>query len=606
MKKVFYIPESAFVFDIKKCVKGSTNHVTKKKRERAFYLLSAFWVILNNNYMDFQRDKSGGVWISSSILNAISSDFKEFFDKLCKVNEKRYINNYNVHFFQTNHGLLLKNQHYYKINSCSGESGNRMKLVAYEEGTPRYEKINNILQRVKNYTKRARISGRNNLRKSEDEVSKKYYEMEIDERKAVSALEMRYGITLGEALHYSASEKCAKNKEAMIKSHKAKMFCQQYNQIKNFNLNYYNTTAKFGRIYTGMHNLVKEVRNFLYNKENGHMVEVYDMHGAHVVGWFTMCSSYEKMRGNALLSSTYTDYILNPEDDPYRFALRGKFKDDRTTVKKAVLSYVFASYKDCTYRGRFIARMRKVGNYDEMVKFCEAYNSIMGLYDFNTMTDGMIKDILSDIKFTPSIYFVLTGKRYNYLSFYNSYGRYKSVDSKRALKDLERGCLDFGVFSILVDVAYKAMLQYHVEQCLEEVFGKSSVSTCIGVKKYFRDKSKGIKDYISSVLKGSKTKLSECLSGNTPNASIMCQIAEGWTMFDNVVPELIEKTGCEDIITLHDAILVPEDVARKIDVKKLNLKVMLTFIANVEYAFNHIADYFRGNIDAPFSYGRAA
>ena len=605
MKRAFYIPESAFVFDIKKCVKGSTNHVTNKKRERAFYLLSAFWVILNDNYMEFQKDKSGGVWISSSILNAISSDFKELFDKLCKVNEKRYINNYNMHFFQTNHGLLLKNQHYYKINSCSGESGNRVKLVEYEEGTSTYEKINVILQRVKSHIKRARISGKNNLRKSEDEVSKRYYEMEIDEKKAVSALEMRYGLTLGEALHYN-SEKCGKSKDAMAKSHKAKMFCQQYNQIKNFNLNYYNTTAKFGRIYTGMHNLVKEVRNFLYNKTNGHMVEVYDMHGAHVVGWFTMCASYEKMRGNNCLSSIYTNYITNPEEDPYRFALRGKFKDDRTTVKKAVLSYVFASYKDCTYRGRFIARMKKAGNYDEMVKFCETYNSVMGLYDADTMNDGMIKDVLSDINITPSIYFVLTGKKYNSLTFYNSYGKYKSVDSKRAIKDMEKGYLDLSVFSILVDVAYKSMLQYHVEKCLEEVFGSYAIATCIGVKKYFRDKSNGIKDYISSAMKGSKAKLRDCLSGNTPNASIMCQIAEGWTMFDNVVPELIEKTGCADVITLHDAILVPEDVARKIDVKKLNFKVMSMFIVNVEYAFNHIADYFRGNIDAPFSYRRVA
>ena len=425
--------------------------------------------------------------------------------------------------------------------------------------------------------------------------------MEIDEKKAVSALESRYGLTLGEAERYNSLENCS-NKAVMARTHKAKVFCQQYNQIKNFNLNYYSTTAKFGRIYTGMHNLVKEVRNFLYNDDKRHMVEVYDMHGAHIVGWFTMCASYEKMRGNNNLSSVYSDYILNPESDPYRFAMSGKFKNDRATVKQAVLSYVFASYKDCTYRGKFIARIKKANNYDEMFKFCTEFNNLMSMYDVDAMNDVMLRDVLSDIKFSSDIYYVLTGKHYKHLCLYNGNGKYKSVDSRCAQKDMERGCLDFNVFSVLVDVAYKSMLQYHVEKCLEEAFGSSAVSTCINVKKYFRDKAKGIKESIGSMLKGSKVKLKDCLAGSTPNASIMCQIAEGWTMFDNIVPELIEKTGCSDVVTLHDAILVPEDVASKIDVKKLNFKVMSTFIANVEYAFNHIADYFKGNIDAPFSY----
>ena len=599
--KVFYVPESAFKRDIKKCITGSTNYSKNKKRQKIFYLLSAFWILLNDDCFGFHKDKSGGTWIATELIkNSLDRKFIEVFNNLCKLNNKRYINKCSMQFFQTLGGLLLKNQHYYKINMCSGIRGQHMQLTAIQEGTEDYNQINSILIRVQKHLDNSRKSGRKNLRKSEDEISKRYYEMTIDEGKAVSALEERYGISFADALHYNSLDSKSKNKNVLLKCHKANLFYQQYNQLKNFNRQYYGVTAKFGRIYTGLHNLARDVRNYLCDNKNEKMVEVYDMHGAHVVGWFAMCSSYEKRNGNSALSDVYTNYIMNAENDPYRFAMKGVFENKRSTVKMAVLSYVFAGYADCKYRGSFIARMKKEGNYNQMLSFCEAFNSIRESFDVLSMPNDMMKSVFSDVMITPDIYFVLTGKRINKLTFYNCCGKYKSISSTGAQYDINRGFIDLSVFCNLVDVAYKSMLQYHVEKCLEDEFGSSSISTCMSVKQYFRDKSRGIKDYIMSVLGFKNRKnLSEC---STPNASIMCQISEGWTMFDNIIPELEEKLGCKEIITLHDAILVPEGVVDKINVKELNKNVMQIFIANVEYAFNHITEYFKGDIDAPFSY----
>jgi hypothetical protein len=72
-------------------------------------------------------------------------------------------------------------------------------------------------------------------------------------------------------------------------------------------------------------------------------------------------------------------------------------------------------------------------------------------------------------------------------------------------------------------------------------------------------------------------------------------------MFESIVPDLVKKTECREIVTLHDAIFVPESIVSKINVEELNFKVMSAYIVNVEYVFEHIDEYFSCYLNAPLS-----
>ena len=602
-KKSYSVPMIAFESDIKKCIKGSTNYMTKKKREKALNQLCAFWIMLSTNQIDSFKDKEDAVWVSSVVMKAIGFDFKKLFDKLHKINKNRYVIKRDLNFFQVRKGFLPRFINYYKIVNGAGELGKPFKFTEVEEDTEQYCKINDILNHVEEAIKKEILFGQNNLRPSENEVSKRYYEMTLDEEKSIAMLEMRYGISLADALYYKEHKDKSKNKDILQKQHKADVFYSQYEKIKLFNKHFYKTTAKFGRIYTGLHNLIKEVRNCLYNSKHERMVELWDMHGAHIVGFLSMCSSYEKMFGNSKRASMYSDYILDVDKDPYRFALIGRFEKERDVVKDAVFAFAFASYQACTYRGKFIVRMKEMKNYDEVLDTCVAFKNVMETYDTLNMSKSLLKSVFSDVKFSPEFYYVVTGYKINSLSLYNGGGvNYSSIDNNKAKADIKNGVFDLSVFSNLIDSAYTSMLHYHIEKCFIKQFGYDSLATCTGIRIYFRDKSKKIKDKVNSIIKKNNSEVSFDDKGNTPNASVMCQIAEGWTLFDNVVPELVENTGCKDIVTFHDAILVPKSVARKVNVKELNIKVLTMFIANVEYIFKHVDEYFNGEIEAPFSY----
>ena len=588
---MFNIPESAFTFDIKKCVKGSTNKITRQKRERAFYMMSAFWVLLNSDYIAFPKDDNG-IWLSFSVAEALGKDFIDLFDKLSEYNNKRYKKSYKMQYIQIKDKLKLIKKHYYKINSCSGEIGNKLKCVAITEDDPRYEKIKVRLDRVKASMDKASRFDKRNLRENETKIADRYRDMHIDEEKAVGILEAKYGLSLQEAMQYKNMEKDTENKAVLLKCHKAKLFNQQYSIIKNFNAGTYRVTAKYGRLFTGFHSLLKEVRSCLRNKSGEKMVELYDMHGAHTVGWLTMCSCFEDTKN-------YLDYALS-ESDPYRFAVKGAFENNRPVAKTSVMTYVFAGKNDCSYRGTYIARMKEENNYDEMLKFCMDFKNIVDSYDITSLKSSTLNAIFSQINFSPDIWYVLTKRKYDRLSFYNGHS-YKSLDSKSAYRDMDNGRIDVKALMVAVDVAYKAMLQYHVECCLKDTFGSKIIKTCTNIKQYFKNKSDKIVDMIAKYCDSKKSRR-ENAKGNTPNASVMCQIAEGWTLIDNIVPELVKELNCKDIVTLHDAILVPESVAKKVNVRDLNTKVVAMFIANVEYVFKHIDKYFSGKIDAPFSY----
>jgi len=601
----FYIPVSAFIDDINRIkIKGATNKVTRKMRSRVFYMISAFWVLYTTDYIPLRKDKNGA-WLPKVISNALGHDFDSVFEKLQLRNGKRYVKNFGIQSLRLNNRVLRKNKYYYSIKSFAHPRS--LLCEAVSEGSEMYEEIKKIIERVENNLKKSYEANKKYLNENEREFSDRYIELFFDNA-SMEDLEREYGITLSEAKELDAKmkqESCVITDYAQYTN--AKKLLQEYSNFTSFNSNFYNVSFKFGRLYTPLHNASKKLRKHLRNKNGEQMIEVYDMHGAHLVGFFVQCACVARKQGNSKLADSFMNYVENIEEDPYRFALQGGFEDKRDTVKLGVLSYIFASYSDCRYRGLFINRMKDSDSYSDVFNFCEEFSSIYDKYSYcaYTLSKDVLLSVFNDLTYNSKISYVLTGENYKKISFYNA-NSYKTIGSEAGRKDLRKGCVDLKAFDSVVDVSYKAMLQYHVEQCLIKEFGADALYVCTKVKKQFYDKTNAIVDSIVEDIlktnpKAKRVSRRELARGNTPNASVVCQIAEGKTMFESIVPELVKDTGCNEIVTLHDAIFVPESIVSKIDVKELNFKVMSAYIANVEYTFEHIDEYFSCYLNASLS-----
>jgi hypothetical protein len=606
-KRVYSVPVSAFLDDIKRCgIKGSTNRMTNIMRHRAFDMLSVFWIIQTTGM--FLSKGNGCVWISKAVSKEIGTAFDSNFSKLCKLNKSRYERKFGFGSYSTSSGYKYYDTTYYRINSNSGKCGKGFKLEQIDEKHELYEGINHLIEKVERYLQKSKELAKQRLRPSESKFVEKYYSLCLSEENAITILEYKYGISLADAIHYKDLSPENKSKKTLVKIHKAQLFYKQYIEIKKFNSKYYKVTAKYCRIYTELHNVVTEVRDCLCSSTGERMVEVYDMHGAFAVGYFTMCATVASELGYEELANKLKNYTYNLEGDPYRFALKGMFANDRDIAKDATMFYLFSDLAIHNYRSFYIGNMKKMNNYEEMVttckKFldiCERYGSVLDYLDADALDD-----IFSEVDFTPEFWYVLTKKKYNKLSFHNT-EPYKTLRSNPGFEDMNKGGIYFITLKTVVDAVYKAMLHYHIEQCMREEFGDKAVYVSDLILNIFYDKAMKILKPLQERLKRKYPKekvmsLKELAKGNVPNASVVCQVAEGWTMIDNIVPELCDKTGCQDIVTIHDAILVPESIARKINVKELNMKVVSMFIMNVEYAFKHIDAYFNGENEAPFSY----
>lgn len=606
-KKVYSIPVSAFIGDIKRCgIKGSTNRMTNIMRHRAFNMLSALWVIQKTGL--YFNNNDGWVWISKTLSREIGSNFDSNFVKLCKVNKNRYERKVGFDSFSTSYGYKFYETLHYKINSCAGKCGMKLKCEDIDESHELYKDINHILEKVENYIKKSQLEAKTKLRPSEAEFVEKYYDLCINEERAISVLESKYGMSLAEVLHYKNLKVDRKGKKTLLKIHKVDLFYTQYIEMKRFNSNYYRVTSKYCRIYTELHRMITEARNCLCSSTGEKMVELYDMHGAHTTGYFTMCACLAEERGYKTLASKFRDYVYAIDADPYRFAKKGLFEKDRETAKKATMFFIFADLSVCNCRSFYIGNMKKMNNYSEMLflckqvlTICEDYGSVL-----DSLDEPTLNDIFSEVKVTPEFWYVLVQKKFTKISLRN-YGTYTTLNSIASLKDMDKGFADFNSFRNAVDAAYKAMLHYHAEQCLIEEFGKEAFYIYQLLINIFYEKANKIIKPIHEELKRKYPNekimsIKELSKGNVPNVSVVNQVAEGWTMIDNIVPELCDKTGCQDIVTIHDAILVPESIAHKINVKELNMKVVSMFIMNVEYAFKHIDAYFNGETEAPFSY----
>lgn len=603
----FSVPVSAFTVDIKRIkVKGISNRNTKKMREKALYALSALWVILTDNYFDLKATKHG-VWLSKDVCNAISSNFNDIFDKLHAWNSKRYFKTVGIQSVVLSNKKIYKNKYFYKISQYS--SSRPIECTAVKEGTSLYNGIKDALDRVGRTLIKMYEKNKNRHGIAVRSFLAKYEPLVLDTDDVLIKIENEYGMPYIYAKDLEDRYKYGKYTEEESKLISiAQKVTRAYNGMSSFNKNFYNPSFKYGRVYTPLHNLPRFIRDCLKTNNGERMVEVYDMHGAHTVGFLTMCSVWAKDNGYGFISDRIRAYIEDVEADPYRFVLNGLFSDDRDTAKEGTLAYAFAGLVDTKYRGLFIKRMRATGNYKEMIEFCKSYKKIFDEYcsEGITYSEKVLNDLFKNVKITKNISYVITGLRFNKLSYYYSHA-YRTLHSEAGLEDIAKGRVDFNVFSIIVDVAFKAMMQYHVEQCLINTFGSDIIAVCRGIKRLFYDKANKIIDSMVSAIKHSNCSAKlvsrrELAKGNVPNASVVNQAAEGWTMIDNIVPELCDKTGCQDIVTIHDAILVPESIVHKINVKELNMKVVSMFIMNVEYAFKHIDAYFNGETEAPFSY----
>ena len=605
-EKVYYIPVKAFIDDISRCgIKGVNNKTTNILREKALHMLSAFWVIQTTGLFFPKKEK--GVWIASGVAKVMGSHFDDNFIRLRSIKKSRYARYLSAKRFEMQNGAKFIPVIFYEIKTSVG-SGSHIDCVAVKEGSELYKGVTDILNNIQKYLENKKDDWKDKISDNKIKVAERCFTLHMNKNEVSEILKESRGFSFNEADFLMSGVYDNKTTDEYLKYSNVMYIKQLETIVDSFNSGTYQPTFKYERMYTPVCSFPKEIRKCLYNSKNERMVEVYDMKGAHVVGSMMMCASLAKTEGEASVSEKFMNYVIDASKDPYRFAMKGVFERDRESAKDAVMAYVFADSNLCKHRGLSIMRMKDCDNYETVLKACKQFIDIYDTtYNIKNFPSKVLKNLFNKISFSSDVLYVITGHSYKNISFSNAEVSYESLDNALAKKDMLKGNVNLSVFAKAVKFTYNAMLQYHVECCIKEEFGLKSLLIFEKVKQHFQEKSDKLVFLMKEFLKkrGITSNLvssRELAKGNTPNASVMNQVAEGWTMFDNIVPWLVDVTGCEDIITLHDAIIVPESIVHKINVKELNMKVVSMFIMNVEYAFKHIDAYFNGETEAPFSY----
>lgn len=504
---------------------------------------------------------SGELKISKPILDrAYNSAFTDDFNFLMELDAK-----YGWDTFKKRQGIRAT-----KRTSAYGVFPHfRAKLTKIDENSFLYERIQNFINIFMEYVKEHTDDTMPDEYKA---VAENYYKYCIDMDLADKICAERHGVSFSKALKYieNTSEVKVNNAEFM----KCREVEKEYCMCKAFNESKYVVKEVYGRLYTPFHNLPKEYRAAFRTKKSGDAVaELVDMKGAFVKGSFHVVKNMMHSIGDYEMESKISS-IISGMVDPYAFAVRDGYT--RNSVKKSVLSFMFSRPVHLKARENLLRKVNRI-SFDpintQVSRLLDFISKNTHLFFVDNATLNRTMKQFSDCKelytlagFKGRVYFT-NKKVFGYSNFRN--------------------------FIQFVERVYSAIMTEHVKKSMIASFGSDVYNAFMTTAEILDNAS------VSNIKREQGMSLNYCTSkrvkpyrqadlrdGNVINNSIICQEAEGLTMFTGAIPVMQFSSGCGSLVTLHDAIFCPSSYVSKFDVEKIR-KALDAFYGNcVKSVFN--------------------
>lgn len=481
---------------------------------------------------------SGELRVASPLFRLMyGKDFKNDFEQLVKLHPT---------MFSIRQGLPNS-----KRVTSFGIDCNSVRRIVYnrlDESSDRYKRLQNLnnvfMKYVQEHTEHI-------ITDTYKEWADNYRKYTIDMKLASEISKKRNGYSFEEALKYFKENQCFKPSDPVFLQNRRSY--NEYFMCKSFADNSFIVKEVYGRLYTPFHNLSKQYRpQFVLKSTAEKITELVDMKGAFVRGGlYTTAFMMQEFGRTALFNSILQK--VNLMSDPYVFAMSDQFS--RSDIKQHVLSFFFAKPSHIKYRDTMYAKIESTGSVESILNYCNCF--LKYIEDNPAVVYQSYKALnqqLSEFRHNP---YILKLVRLRMLYFASRDSRSKYNISK---------------FIATVQRWREAIMHSHIKQSFISYFGSDIYNALLFSNKLF--------DYATSInmtqeqvqmnrmcsSKYVKPYLRQDLSfGNTINTSIICQLQEGTTMFESVLPVLKEMTGCSDLVSLHDAVFCPESYVNSVD-----------------------------------------
>lgn len=401
------------------------------------------------------------------------------------------------------------------------------------------------------------------------EFADNYYKYTIDMDEASKICKERHGYDFDEVKEYFVNKKSVANAKyfVMVNAFRDYVMCKSFGSGK------FVVKFRHGRLYAPFHNLCKEYRPaFRYRKTGEKVVEVTDMKGAFVKGSFCAAMCVSTALGDDKTASRLMG-IMSGMIDPYKFMTDAGC--ERSWAKAQVLRTLFSSGKDLRNRERILNHMNALNNEDAVKEYCVHFlDSVKSNKCVKYLTDKELNKYFKNYTQDRIVFYTITGKMYKSdrdITFTNKTGK----DKGRAY--------NLSTYIHLCELCLASIGQRTVFENMTKAYGADVTSAIRQVVDVFDAYNKDVLDEFSqnvhrrlSRKEGLLPTRSQC-PYELMNASLICQNCEGEMMFEHVLPELQSKTGCKSVVTLHDAVFMPESFSKLVCSKELAQELDIKF-----------------------------
>jgi hypothetical protein len=590
--QVKYLGYSSFIFSLIRSIVKERSYVLypNSSKVRMNYLrrcvnnFRALWVL--THLMEDHLSPDNGLYMSNGMQRAVFGKddgvgrFTPTFKYVCEELQKRGYNKL-VWYRQ---GFGDKDNPENSVHAVFGmKSLNKLdpdKRKVNQKITEKDIKV--VSEKVSAFFEYMKQTTGNVIPDSYKEFANNYYKYTIDMEEASEICKARTGYNFEEVKDYF---------KVPVHSANAKYFVminalRDYSMCKSFSSGKFIVKMRHGRLYAPFHNLCKEYRQaFRYRKTGEKVVEVTDMKGAFVKG--ALCSA---MCVSVALKDdkTASDIcgIISNMYDPYKFMTDAGC--DRTVAKSHVLRTLFSSGRDLRNRDRILANMKALDNEAVVKVYCENF---LNLVDSNKaikyLSNKELNKFLKNCTKDRVVFYTITGKMYKTdksISFTNKVGKDKG------------NAYNLSTYIHLCELCLASIGQRMVFENMEKAYGKGVSEAVVRAISVFDAYNKNVLDKFSENVYRRLSRKDGLLPTRKQcpyelmNMSLICQNCEGEMMFEHVLPELKTKTGCNSMVSLHDAIFMPESFSKLVNSKDLAKTLDIKFYeAIVRFFMNNNA-----------------
>lgn len=437
------------------------------------------------------------------------------------------------------------------------------------------KEVDEVVKRVSSFFRYIKERGEHEIPEDYKEFADNYYKYTIDMDEASNICKERNGYSFEEVLDYFNTQ--SKKSSVNAKYYVMRNALREYSMCKSFSTGSFCVKLKHGRLYAPFHNLCKDYRSaFRHRKSGEKVVEVTDMKGAFVKG--TLCTAMcvsTALKDNETAQKIIS--ILSSMKDPYKFVTDSGC--ERSVAKEHTLRTLFSSGSDLRNRERILRNIDVLDNEKEVTQYCKNFLNMVEVnpcakYLNDKDLNKYFKNFLED----RVVFYTLTGKKYvtgKPVVFTNKTGK-------------ERGDMyNLTTYIHLCELCLASLGQRMVFDCMEKAYGSDVVGAVKTVIAVFDLYNKTTLDKFSEHVHRRLSRKNGLLPTRKQcpyelmNASILCQNCEGEMMFGNVLPELKKRTNCSSLVTLHDAIYMPESFSKLVDVTDLSRTLDIKFYQTI-------------------------